>query len=269
MCPYLAQDATLDPWIQFFRTLMDRPVPEALDSFVEDMDTIEQRDKHILWKIKGIATKATYRMFSKYGNSKFVDDHFIDFSKRFYKTYAVPLLESHLQLVFRRKTHFVGSKALNFAIKYVSASTKLDDTMKMIKPFVENLLYEIIIPIMKVTHKDVTLFREDPIEFVRKQYDFTETMFSPKNCVTDLLQYLASYKSTKKAKKPDYLHGFLKFCVDNLNLYSQQENPDWRIKESILYAIGSLRDNIDTQRDLRALMEPMMENNVHPEFKSS
>jgi hypothetical protein len=70
--------------------------------------------------------------------------------------------------VFRRKTHFVGSKALNFAVKYVSASTKLENTMNMIKPFVENILYEIIIPIMKVTHKDVTLFKEDPIEYIRK-----------------------------------------------------------------------------------------------------
>ena len=107
-------------------------------------------------------------MFSKYGNVKFVDEKFEEFSKKFYSTYAVPLLESHLQLVFRRKTHFVGSKALNFAVKYVSASTKLENTMKMIKPFVENLLYEIIIPLMKPTHKDVTLFKEDAIEYIRK-----------------------------------------------------------------------------------------------------
>ena len=76
---------------------------------------------------------------------------------------------------------------MNFAIKYVSASTKLETTMEKIKPFVENLLYEIIIPIMKTTHKDITLFKEDPIEYVRKQLDFSETLFAPKNTVTDLL----------------------------------------------------------------------------------
>lgn len=268
ICPFLAQNNTLDPWIQFFKTLMDRPVPEQLEKFDEDMEVIEQRDKHIIWKIKGISAKATYRLFSKYGNHKFVDDQFIEFSKKFYQTYAVPLLESHLALVFRRKTHFVGSKALNFAIKYVSACTKLELTMDKLKPFVENLIYEVVIPIMKVTHKDVVLFRDDPIEYVRKQMDFTETLFAPKNTVVDLLQYLCSYKATKKAKKSEYLHQFLQFCVTNLEQYSQQANPDWRIKESILYAIGTLRENIDQHKDLRALMEPMMQNHVFPEFGS-
>lgn len=40
--------------------------------------------------------------------------------------------------------------------------------MSVLKPFVENLLYETIIPIMLVTHKDVTLYKEDPIEYIRK-----------------------------------------------------------------------------------------------------
>ena len=74
---------------------------------------------------------------------------------------------------------------------------------------------------MYITHKDVTLYKEDPIEFVRKQNDFTETLFSPKNTVVDLLTYLCQYKSVKKAKRPDYLHKFLQFCVNGLNEYSQ------------------------------------------------
>lgn len=40
--------------------------------------------------------------------------------------------------------------------------------MTMLKPYVENLLYETVIPIMLVTHKDVTLYRDDPIEYIRK-----------------------------------------------------------------------------------------------------
>lgn len=41
--------------------------------------------------------------------------------------------------------------------------------MTKLKPFVERLLYEVIItPIMLITHKDVSLFKEDPIEYIRK-----------------------------------------------------------------------------------------------------
>lgn len=96
MCPFLMVDHNLDPWIQFMKTLMDRPVPDNLESFIEDMDEIEKRDNHIIWKIKGIAAKTTYRIFSKYGNHKYVEEDKIPFSKRFQADFAIPLLESHL-----------------------------------------------------------------------------------------------------------------------------------------------------------------------------
>ena len=71
--------------------------------------------------------------------------------------------------MFRRKTNFVGSKALNFAIKYLSSSTKIEKTMEMLKPFIDNLLYTTIIPIMLITHKDVTQYKDDEVEYIRKQ----------------------------------------------------------------------------------------------------
>lgn len=173
------------------------------------MEEIESRDKNIRWKIKYIATKTTYRIMSKYGNPSFADDKDKNLSNYFLDTFAIPLLESHLQLVFKRKTHFVGSQALNYAIKYVQSSIRQEKTMTILKPFVENILYETIVPIMLITHKDATLYKDDPIEFIRKQMDFTETMFSARNSIIDLLDKLCSYKSNKKLKKPDYLHQFL------------------------------------------------------------
>jgi hypothetical protein len=42
-------------------------------------------------------------------------------------------------------------------------------TMTKLKPFVDRLLYEVIIdPIMLITHKDVSLFNENPIEYIKK-----------------------------------------------------------------------------------------------------
>jgi hypothetical protein len=82
MSPYLSDNlgANLDPWITFFKTLMDRPLPGQLESYTEDMDEIENRDKHICWKIKGIAFQTTYRMFSKYGNPRHCDEKLTEFS---------------------------------------------------------------------------------------------------------------------------------------------------------------------------------------------
>jgi len=126
-------------------------------------------------------------------------------------------MESHLQQLLARKTNFVGSKALSFSIKFLSNCTKQEHTMEKLKPFVENIMYDTIIPILYVTEQDMTTFTNDPVEFIRNQYDFNETLFQPKNVVQDLLMYICKYREGKGKKKqkakPEYLHKFLQFAV--------------------------------------------------------
>lgn len=43
ICPFLAENggAALDPWVMFFKTIMDRELPAELTNPTEDMDIIE------------------------------------------------------------------------------------------------------------------------------------------------------------------------------------------------------------------------------------
>ena len=109
-------------------------------------------------------------MFIKYGDPVIVEDTVLikTFANKFQLEYSIPLLESHLQLMFQRKEKFVGSKALSFAIKYISGSTKKENTMEKLKPYVENILYDTVIPIMFITEKDMNSFQTDPIEYIRQ-----------------------------------------------------------------------------------------------------
>lgn len=132
------------------------------------MDVIAERDKAIQWKIKGMASKITYRIFSKYGNPAYKKDEYAQFQTYFQQNFSEVLLEAHLQLMFARKTNFVGSKSLNFNIKFVSAGVKIPQTMAKLKPFIENIMYETAIPIMMVSQRDQQLFNDDPIEYIRK-----------------------------------------------------------------------------------------------------
>ena len=144
--------------------------------------------------------------------------------------------------------------------------------MEKLKPYVENILYDTIIPIMFVSQKDINMFNNDPVEYIRSQYDFTETLFQPKNQVQDLLCYLCKYTSEKKKKKakPEYLHLFLNFAVKNLNEYQEKissgQGADFRIKEALMFAIACLVDEINGQKDLKANMEQMLSHYVLPEL---
>jgi len=55
--------------------------------------------------------------------------------------------------------------------------------MEHMKPMVENILFDTIVPILYVTLQDMETFENDPIEFIRNQYDFTETLYQSKNQV--------------------------------------------------------------------------------------
>jgi len=41
---------------------------------------------------------------------------------------------------------------------------------------------------MLITEKDKSLFEEDPQEYIRKQLDFTETLYMPKHTLIDLVK---------------------------------------------------------------------------------
>jgi len=97
-------------------------------------------------------------MFLKYGKPQNVEDKALikSFSKNFAEKHSINLLDSHLQILLSKKSCFVGSKALSFAIKFTSNSTKNPVTMEKLKPFVETILYEVVIPTLFITERDIT-----------------------------------------------------------------------------------------------------------------
>ena len=118
--PTYSQDTTqLDKWMLLMKKIIDRPVPAELETYTEDFDTIEERNKTFTWKLKGVACHLAYRIFQKYGNIKLVEEHHQNFTKHVMSNYAKPLLNSFLGMFFKRRTNFIGSKSLNYAIKYI------------------------------------------------------------------------------------------------------------------------------------------------------
>ena len=45
-------------------------------------------------------------------------------------------------------------------------------------------------------------------------------------------------------------------------------SPDWRVKEALLYSIGSLNEIIGLHSDLARNIEPMLKAHVMPDFTS-
>lgn len=257
------------------KIILDMAVPAELESATDDIEDIAQRDKHILWKLKGQAARITFRLFSRYANPEYIPEESPErqWNVYFLENFGEMLCESHLQLMFKRKTHFVGSKTLNFVVKLVSSATKIPLTMNKMLPFMDNILYETAIPLMLVSNRDQQLFHDDPVEYIRKQYDVMETVYMPKITTVELLQLICQYKTEKGRKiKPNYLVPFLNFASSNMQQYSDAVaaggNPDWRVKEALLNAVGNLTEIIGLHKDLKGSIEPMLKAHVLPDFNS-
>jgi hypothetical protein len=59
------------------------------------------------------------------------------FSENIAKTFSEQLLESNLKILFTRKTNFVGTKTISFAIKFITLACKVDHLMEKLGPFID------------------------------------------------------------------------------------------------------------------------------------
>ena len=170
--------------------ILDMQVQEDLETPTDDTEVINRRDKTMIWKLKAQAARTSYRLFMRYARgAEYASNSEEDkaWCQLFIDNYSEMLCESHLQLVFKKKTHFVGSKTLNFSLKLVSCATKVSKTMTKMLPFVETILYDSVILLMLATKKDQELFTDDPVEYIRKQIDVFSTIYQPKQTSSELL----------------------------------------------------------------------------------
>lgn len=138
-----------------------------------------------------------------------------------------------------------------------------------IKPHLPTILNTHIIPLLFLTEKDVEDFEADPIEFVRKTKDISENFYSAKGAALELISQATRYKSVKDdAAIPDYLEFFFQYWIDNLAEYSNQDQPDYRIKDSLLLAIGQMAQTLLKYDKFAESCESLLKECVFQDFNS-
>ena len=179
---------------------------------------IEAREKHIYWKIKKLVGTLTQKLFQK---------NDVEMEK-----YAVILLESHLKILFNYKKEFMSMQMLSSSIKFISNATQFETTMVKLRPFVDKLLFETIIPISFYTQKDIETFLEEPQDYIGNCFDFHEASYTPRNQIHDLLTILVENDADEIEKQQENdtgtgsypspsknMNRFLEFLARNLDEY--------------------------------------------------
>uniref|UniRef100_UPI00358E494A importin-7-like isoform X2 n=1 Tax=Myxine glutinosa TaxID=7769 RepID=UPI00358E494A len=249
----LLTQQNLTPWMEIFRTIANRDVPQETLQVEE-----EDRPSLVWWKCKKWALHILARLFDRYGSPGNVTKEYNEFADFFLKTYAIGIQQVLLKLVEQhRQKQFVTPRVLQQSLNFLNTGVGHSITWKNLKPHVQTLVQDVIFPLMCYSDEDEILWQEDSYEYIRMKFDVFEDYGSPATAAQTLL-----YSSTKKRK--EVLQRTMEFCYKVLT--SPSTNP--RQTDGALHMIGQLANLLLKRNLYKDQMEGLLQRHVFPLFSS-
>lgn len=245
---------TFAQWMEIFRNIIDRPVPEATNQIDE-----EERPDLAWWKCKKWALNLVTRIFERYGSPGNVTKEYKDFSEYYLKAFSEGIILVLLKILDeKRRQTYISPRVLQLTLNYIDQAVSHAYSWKFLKSHMAAIIQEVIFPLMCYTDEDDELWSSDPHEYIRMKLDVFEDFLSPVTAAQTVL-----HSSCKKRK--DMLQKTLGFVMAVLT--NPQSGP--RQKDGALHVVGALADILLKKNLYKDQMEAMLVSYVFPEFQSS
>eukprot|EP00878_Enallax_costatus_P038160 GHUV01043324.1.p1 GENE.GHUV01043324.1~~GHUV01043324.1.p1 ORF type:complete len:672 (+),score=261.35 GHUV01043324.1:958-2973(+) len=261
----LLQQEQFSGWMMCFHQAMRRPLPwDQLRASLDD------RRKWIWFKALKWVLHITYRLFNRYGEPRLCNagsDQ--QFGQLFETHVSSQFLEDQLHVLHPLAAgQYLSPRVSNLALQYLTRAIELKGTYKQLKPHVDGLLNQVVLPLLCFDAEDAELWEEDPQEFVRKGYDVLEDMLGTKTAA-------GNFVSTLAQKKPKtHLPPLMARLVEVMNAHAAAVKAGnvpvelARQMDGAMLAIGSLSNTLKTREPYRSQLEAMLAAHVLPTFNS-
>lgn len=250
------------------KAICEYQVPPEAEIIPKTDDEARSRNKIIYWKNKKICGQILSKFILKYGNPRWVDEEEEDAARNIESRYLVPFLETFVKVLLRRKTGFVASDYTYFAAKFAFYALKAPALFERLNPLLEELLFDVYLPMIFITEKDVQTWKNDPIEYIRREDREGKKVRDLKRQGMDNIEVICLKKSPSGKR---YLFTLMEFVG---HVLSHGVNPrtnqktDLVMKQSLLYVLDVIHDQIEKVDVIQSQMETLLETFVIPEFKS-
>ncbi len=238
--PETAASVDIQFWFQFMSFVLEKPLPAGNQPGEPSgqPERPEDRPAWPWWKAKKWASRIIAHFIKRYGNPKFSASENQAFSEYFRSTTSVALLGpvmNSLASVYRGEytTEEVHRQCLGF----MEAAVEMAPTYKLIKTHLNFVLFDVIMPTLALSEKDIELFKNDPVEFVRKVNNPMEDWLDPRVAAGNLLEALVRHR------KKDALGRLLQWITEKLAVYDAEldrSKKDYRLKDSIMVAVSTI-----------------------------
>ena len=272
----LQAKASFSKWFELFVAIVNKPLPEAHEGLLpagQPTDP-EEREAWPWWKAKKWACHILSRIFSRYGNIKYVEECHKKFAKAFVDSGAAALgLQAIMgALSLRKEGKFCSNRVVQIGMGYVASAIELSKTYKLIKPHLRLLICDIIFPVLYFNDADAQLWEEDPEEYVRKSMSVLEDFVDPRSSAQNLLCDIVRHRAK------DSLDIALRQIESILASYAAHANrPDiapahleqlCRAKNGALAAVCALETELKKRKKYAKVLVKLIGEHVTPDFTS-
>ena len=249
--PIQTEAAVLDEWMTCFRLVLEHPMGD-LQNKPDTEENEKIQEKLPQWMCKKWAVQIVHRFFTRYFNLAHLKQENLCVGQRFQGIWAAEFFKVIIPQLFQVKEKFIPSLVLNYYLKYACQSVKFLPTFGLFDEVsISHLMINVIMPVLYRVKSDDELWRENPIEFIRKDADLGKAYYSPKSSAIDLLLTLC---------EKGILVKFFEYVTREL-----QQSTDLLQKEAIMLVLGSLSEQIKNS-PIKDHIESMLAVSVFPEF---
>lgn len=265
--PCLADDGALDQWMRTLFETLRRP---SRHPFVEDPDDLALLPE---WKTKKWISQVVTRFLKRYGSPKKVP---LDepgarvvaevFKDRHAEAATKVMLEV---LSAETKGHQLSRRVAHLALDFMEEAIETAQLWAIIRPHVDTLLAQVVFRYLYFSDDDEDLWLNDPAEYVRKQYDFTEDFTSPRMAASNLLSKMADLRS--KSTILPFLQYLLQTVLDpyqNAPVGSQARAALARQKVGAFASLAAVKAKLISKRELSTSFMRVLKAHVEPDMRS-
>lgn len=186
-----------------------------------------------------------------------------EFAAYFVGRWSVPSLEAIVgQLLITCDGQWLAPRVQERALAYVNTSVRHSTTWIAVQPLVQQIVADVIFPIMCHTDADDALWASDPYEYVRSKFAAGRDFVDPVIAAESVLDSLATYRSKKT------LDAFATFLNSAMRPEDEALAADPRVKDGALHMFSVLFDAFNKRKRFKDGMEDILVNLVAPQFGS-
>lgn len=281
--PCLAEPESLDGWMNALLSTLSRPC-----RYVNTNDDEDELNSVPEWKTKKWIASVLNRFLKRYGSPKKVpvDEPWAKtIAQSFKSRYAETATKVMLQVLTstssslpspstaspnqndpqpKQPTQQISKRVAHLAFDFVEEAIETAQLWVVIKPHVDTLLTKVVFSYLSFSDNDEELWHNDPGEYVRKQYDCTEDLTSPRMAAANLLTKMADLRS--KSTILPFLQYLVQVVLDPYKVHESKELA--RLKVGAFAALAAVRVKLVSKQELSDGLMSVLKNHVIPDLQS-